>query len=136
MAIINLELDADVEAVVKRYADGIGVPLETVLERAVVYALRSRYPDNSLPGRDRPVDPGYGVDEGDGKPPSAPVRPGQPLPGDQPEVDNSLPRPPFDGTVDNELPDVDYDINLDPDLNPDWDAGHPDQGQPDPEPKD
>jgi hypothetical protein len=85
--------------------------------------------------------------------------PDQGLPGDQPGVDNELPRPPFDGTVDNELPEGEVPVdpgygvgeegpstqplppgrnpNLNPDLNPDVKPGQPDQGLPptEPEPK-
>jgi len=128
MAAVTLNLDRDVEARVSRYADGIGVPLEDVIERALIYALTSRYPDNELP--------------------DAPGRPDQGLPGEQPEIDNSL--PPFDGSIDNELPegevpvDPDYgveegeggrpdnvlpDVNPNPNLNPDVDKDAPRPGQ-------
>jgi hypothetical protein len=89
----EVTLDREVEVKVKKYANGIGVDVEDVLERAIKYALRSRYPDNSLPGQ--------------------PGRPDQGLPGEQPGIDNSLPRPPFDGTIDNELPDGDIPPEID-----------------------
>ena len=104
MASISLNLDRDLEARVKRYADGIGVPLEDVIERAIVHALSSRYPDNSLPG-------------------GPPGRPGRPSQG--------LPKPPFDGTIDNELPEG--EVPVDPGFGGGIPAGggRPDQGLPD-----
>jgi hypothetical protein len=44
------------------------------------------YPDNTLPVPERPVDPGYGIEE---KPP----RPDNTLPGEQPYPDQGLPGP-------------------------------------------
>jgi hypothetical protein len=108
---IEVTLDREVEAKVKKYANGIGVDVEDVLERAIKYALRSRYPDNALPGQ--------------------PGRPDQGLPGEQPGIDNSLPRPPFDGTIDNELPDGEIPPEIDNSL-PGY--GRPDQGLPGPQP--
>ena len=112
---ISVSLDRDLEVRVKKFASGIGVTVEQLVERALVYALRSRYPDNSLPGN-------------------------------QPGIDNELPRPPFEGTIDNELPEGEIPVDLDPDLNPNPDANRnpnlnrnaprPDQELPDtPEPK-
>jgi len=72
MAAISFSLDRDVEARVSRYADGIGVSLEELAERALIFALTTVYPDNELP---------------DG---------------------------PFDGTIDNELPEG--EIPTDPDF--------------------
>jgi hypothetical protein len=97
MAAITLKLDRDLEARVSKYADGIGVPLEDLCERALKYALSSRYPDQGLPGSG--------------------ARP-----------DNSLPRPPFDGTIDNELPDGEIPPEIDNSL-PGYQP-RPDQGLP------
>jgi hypothetical protein len=123
MAAVSLNLDRDLEARVSRYADGVGVPLEDLIERALVFALSTRYPDNELP--DGPfdpevdnelpegeipeeVDPGFGVEEGE-----AGTKPGEP-------VDPARP--------DASLPDVNPNPNLNPDL--DKDAPRPDQGLP------
>jgi hypothetical protein len=107
MPSISVNLDHDIHVRVKKYADGIGVPLEKLCERAIKYALSSRYPDNTLPG-------------GGG-------RPDNELPGEQPEVDNELPRPPFEGHVDNELPEGEIPPEIDNSL-PGY--GRPDQGLP------
>jgi hypothetical protein len=139
---VDIELDRDLHASLSVFANGIGLALEDVIEAAVKYAVRSRYPDNSLPG-DQP-----GIDNE--------------LPGDQPEIDNSLPRPPFDPEVeiDNELPEGeippeidnslpeyqprpshpiaggDFNPNPNPDVDVDKDAPRPDQELPDtPQPK-
>jgi len=102
MATVSVTLDRDLHARVSKYADGAGVPLETVLERALKFALKTRYdagnqPDQSLPGRERPVDPGYGQEGGSTKPGSDGARPDQSLPG-------SRRCPVFDASIDNELP--------------------------------
>ena len=136
MAAVSLKLDRDLEARVSKYADGIGVPLEEVVERALVFALKTRYdaagrpdnslpggsgrPDNSLPGRDKPVDPGYGQGAGarpdQGLPPGATTKP---TPGGG-RPDQSLPGsrrcPVFDGTVDNELPEGEVPPEIDNEL--------------------
>lgn len=111
MAIVTLNLDADLEARVSRYADGVGVPLEDLVERALIFALTTVYPDNELPDGpfdgtvdnelpegEVPVDPDYGVE------PIDPARPG------------------------NELPDVNPNPN--PDVDIDKDAPRPDAGLP------
>jgi len=126
MAAISFSLDRDVEARVSRYADGIGVSLEELAERALVFALTTVYPDNELPDGpfdgtvdnelpegEIPTDPDYGVDEGG----EAENKPGGEA-----------------GRPDNSLPDVNPNPNLDPNL--DKDAPRPDQGVPPaPEPK-
>lgn len=99
MAAITINLDRDLEARVSRYADGIGVPLEDLVERALIYALSTRYPDNELPG-------------------------------EQPGIDNSL--PPFDGTIDNELPDGEIPEEVDPGYGvEEGSGGRPDNTLPD-----
>lgn len=80
MPTVSVNLDRDLHVRVKKYAEGIGVPLEKLCERAICYALGSVYPDQGKPG-------------------------------DQPGIDNSL--PPFNGRVDNELPEG--EIPVDPD---------------------
>jgi hypothetical protein len=127
----EVTLDREVEVKVKKYANGIGVDVEDVLERAIKYALRSRYPDQGLPSQ--PGRPDQGL-------PGAQPGPDQGLPGEQPGIDNSLPRPPFDGTIDNELPDGDIPPEIDnslpgyqprPDQGlPGGQGGRPDQGLP------
>jgi len=114
MASVTVTLDRDVEARVKRYADGIGVPLEEVLEKALCFALKTRYDAAQNP------DPGYGVDQG-GRPdnslPGSGARPDQGLPespthkpGSPAGRPDQLPAggrrrcPVFDASVDNELP--------------------------------
>jgi hypothetical protein len=95
---ISVSLDRDLEVKVQKFAEGIGVEVSELIERAIVYALSSRYPDQGLPG-------------------------------DQPEIDNELPRPPFDGTVDNELPDGEPDTDPDFGIEEERPA-RPDQGLP------
>lgn len=117
---VDIELDRDLHASLSVFANGIGLALEDVIEAAVIYAVRSRYPDNSLPG-DQP-----GIDNE--------------LPGDQPEIDNSLPRPPFDPEVeiDNELPEEEIPVDIDntlPGYQPRPDQGLPSAGlNPNPNP--
>ena len=96
MASVSVKLDRDLEARVSKYADGIGVPLEKLVERALVYAISSLYPDNALPGQ--PARPDQGL-------PGEQPKPDQGLPGQQPRPDQGLPRPPFNGHIDNTLPD-------------------------------
>ena len=93
---VDIELDRDLHASLSVFANGIGLALEDVIEAAVKYAVRSRYPDNSLPG-------------GSGGTPD------QGLPGEQPGIDNSLPRPPFDPEIeiDNELPEGEIPPEID-----------------------
>jgi len=102
---ISVSLDRDVEVRVKKYAEGIGVPLETLCERAIIYALSTVYPDQGLPEGGQP-------DQG--------------LPGEQPEIDNSL--PPFDGTIDQELPEG--EIPVDPEYGVEEGGGRPSTGNP------
>lgn len=117
MAAVTINLDADVEARVSRYADGIGVPLENVLERAVIFALSTIYPDNELPDGpfdpnvdnelpegEIPVDPDYGVEEGE---PGAPGHPSTGNPNLNPNPDVNLnPDLQGGGRPDNELPET------------------------------
>ena len=153
---VDIELDRDLHASLSVFANGIGMALEDVIEAAVKYAVRSRYPDNSLPG-------GSGGRPDQGLPGAQPG-PDQGLPGEQPEIDNSLPRPPFDPEIeiDNELPEEEIPVDIDntlpgyeprpgnelpsaglnPNPNPDVDVDisgkgpRPDQGLPDtPQPK-
>jgi len=123
MASITINLDRDLEARVKRYADGVGVPLEEVVEKALVFALRSRYPSNELPDDEGPVDPGYGKPDIGGRPdqglPPSGGRPDQELP----ETPSTKPGSPvngrcpiFDPTVDNELPDSEVPPEVDQEL--------------------
>jgi len=96
MVAVTLNLDRDLEARVSRYADGIGVSLEVLVERALVFALTTVYPDNELPDGpfdgtidnelpegEVPVDPDYGVEEGEGGHPST----GNPNLNPNPDVD-------------------------------------------------
>jgi len=120
MAAVTINLDADVEARVSRYADGIGVPLEDLCERAIIFALTTVYPDNELP--DGPFDP---------------------------EVDNELPEGEIPTEPDQSLPEEgagtkpgspaerpDFNPNPNPDVDVDKDAPRPDAGLPPaPEPK-
>jgi hypothetical protein len=127
VATLSLTIDSDLHVKVKKFAEGVGVDMSELVERALVFALSSRYPSNELPdGGLRPVDPGFGVgapprpDAGlPGQPgapprpdaglPPTPGRPNNTLPSDG-QIDNSLPGggicPVFDPTVDNELPDA------------------------------
>jgi hypothetical protein len=114
MPFISVELDADLNGRVSIFANGVGVPVETVIERALKYALSSRYPDNSLPG-------------------GRPERP-----------DQGLPRPPFNPSIDNELPGGEIPVNPDQGLpgTPDYPSqglpgsgARPDQGLPGSQPK-
>jgi len=114
MASVTVKLDRDLEARVSKYADGCGVPLEQVLERALVFALKTRY-DAVDPGfgQGKPeTDPGYGRPEG-GRPdqslPGSGARPDQSLPGSgarpgQLPANSRRRCPVFDASVDNELP--------------------------------
>ena len=106
MASVTVTLDRDLEARVSKYADGCGVPVENILERALVFALKTRFdaadrPDQSLPDREGAVDPGYGKPGG-----GASTKPGSPAG----RPDQSLPSggrsrcPVFDPEVDQELP--------------------------------
>ncbi|RPJ87098.1 MAG: hypothetical protein EHM18_02830 [Acidobacteria bacterium] len=115
MATVSITLDRSLEARVSKYADGVGVSLEQVVERALNFALKTRIvagarPDQSLPGRDRPTDPGYGK-------PGGGARPDQSLPGEQPEA-GQLPAngarrcPVFDASVDNELPEGEIPVEV------------------------
>jgi len=104
MASVTITLDRDVEARVSKYADGIGVPLEEVVEKALCFALKTRIdaagrPDNSLPGGSGGR-PDQGLAPGATTKPTPPAggRPDQSLPGRKPRC------PVFDASVDNELP--------------------------------
>jgi len=105
---VSVSLDRDVEVRIKKYAQGIGVPLEVLCERAIIYAVSSLYPDQGLPGEQ----PG----------------PDQGLPGEQPGIDNSLPRPPFNGSIDNELPEG--EVPVDPGYGQEEGGGRPSTGNP------
>jgi hypothetical protein len=114
---ISVEIDRSLEVRVKAFANGIGVPLSDVIERAVVYALSSRYPDNALPGAGEIPDqggPGGGHPDQGGPSGGAP---GQ-LPagggGERPSHGLPLPWPPFNPGVDNELPAE--EVPIDPDF--------------------
>ena len=48
---IEVSLDRDLEVKVQKFAKGIGMDVSDVIEAAVHYAVRSRYPDNALPGQ-------------------------------------------------------------------------------------
>ena len=93
---ISVSLDRDVEVRVKKYAEGVGVSLEDLCERAIIFALTTIYPDNELPDGpfdpevdnelpegEIPVDPEYGVEEGEGGRPST----GNPNLNPNPDVD-------------------------------------------------
>lgn len=120
---VSVSLDRDVEVRIKKYAQGIGVPLEVLCERAIIYAVSSLYPDQGLPGEqpgidnslppfngrvdnelpegEVPVDPGYGVEEGGGRPST-----GNPNLNPNPDVDAN---PDLDGSrvrPDQELPET------------------------------
>lgn len=75
--------------------------------------------DHDLPEGEQPVDPGYGVDEGDQgeKPSQGGERPDQSLPGDQPSPGH-------------DLPDAGRNVNLDPDLDPDLGRKESDGAEP------
>jgi hypothetical protein len=126
MAAVTINLDADVEARVSRYADGIGVPLEDLCERAVIFALTTIYPDNELPDGpfdpevdnelpegEIPTDPDYGVEE-EGEAGTKPVKDRNPNlnPDLDPNLDRNAPRPGNElpggkpETPDNELPEA------------------------------
>jgi hypothetical protein len=131
MATVTVTLDRDLEARVKKYAEGVGVPLENVLERALVFALKSRYdavdpgygrpgggprpdqglPDAPPPAGSKPVGPGGRPDNTlpGGGASTKPVRPaGGRCPIFNPEVDNELPdeEVPTDEEIDNSLPET------------------------------
>jgi hypothetical protein len=115
MAAVTINLDRDLEARISKYADGIGVPVEDLVERALIFALTTVYPDNDLPDGpfdpnvdnelpegEIPVDPDYGVEEGEGGHPST----GNPNlnPNPNVNVNPDLQRP--DGTAGQELPEA------------------------------
>jgi len=121
MPYVSVDLDGDLHVKVSKFANGIGMELGEVISKALVFALRSRYPDNELPEGpafpdnslpERPVDPGFGnrppVDPDFGKPEGG--RPDQGLPDGGGQIDNSLPGggicPVFkpEDEIDNELP--------------------------------
>ena len=118
MAAVTINLDADVEARVSRYADGVGIPLEDLLERAVIFALTTVYPDNDLP--DGPFDPEVDNELPEGEIPSEP--------------DQSLPEEGAGTKPGSERPD--FNPNPNPDVDVDKDGPRPDAGLPPaPEPK-
>jgi hypothetical protein len=131
MPFLSIELDADVNGRVTIFANGIGVPVEVVIERALKYALSSRYPDNALPGG-RPERPDQGLPRPPFNPsidnelppgeipvnpdqglPETPVYPDQGLPEDQPRPDQGLPGRPDRNPNPNPNPDVDVDVDKD-----------------------
>jgi hypothetical protein len=118
---VKVELSRDLEVKVQKFANGVGVEVSELIERAVIYALSSLYPDQGLPGSQPKPDQGL---------PGSQPKPDQGLPGEQPEIDNELPRPPFNPTIDNELPEG--EIPVDPEYGIDADRGegdYPSQGQ-------
>jgi hypothetical protein len=135
---IKLQLDHDLEVKVKKFANGVGVDASELVERALIYALKSRFPrpDQGLPGSGEGLphpdqglpgqQPGSGARPDQGLPGSQP-KPDQGLPGEQPGIDNELPaRPGFRPEIDNELPEGEVPVDPDYDISGD----RPNQGLP------
>ena len=102
MTKLSVELSHDLEVKVKKFANGIGVDLSELVERALIYALSSLYPDQGLPGSQPHPDQGL---------PGSQPKPDQGLPGSQPGPDQGLPKPPFNPTIDNDLPDGEIPVD-------------------------
>jgi len=129
MATVSVTLDRELEAKVKKFANGVGVDLDDLLSRALVFALKSRYPVDPGYGQGAPARPDQGLPPAPGTKPVEPEEPDagtKPVEPEQPEVDNELPGRParpdqglppsggtkpakprcpvFDPKADNELP--------------------------------